>query len=592
MIGINLSGAEFGGNAGTHNYNYHYATFSEMQFYQDRGVDLIRLPFIWERMQNSLDGPLNVNELNLLKGVLANAATLGMDVIIDLHNYGRYNGIPFGSAGGPTSAQFADFWQKLAIEVKDFGSLAGYGLMNEPHDMPTVDGWKNAAQTAVDAIRVVDMDNKVVVGGNNWSSAVTWQKDNANFIINDPASKIVYEAHQYFDRYSQGFYNGGYDAEGAYPTIGIDRLKPFVEWLAANNLQGMIGEFGIPSNDPRWTTVLKTTLDYMADNNLDGTAWGGGTWWPTNYPMYMGKPGGTDSAYLDVLETYFSPYLDNSAPTPTPTVPPNLTPPPAELAPTVSISHATVKEDAGTMAFTVTRTGSLNLASSVNYSTGDGTAKAGSDYTAAAGTLSFAAGEASKTISVNINNDTMVEPDETLTVNLSGGTNVIIGGAQGIGTITDNDVAPPPPAVPGTVITGNGKGNTLYGTASKDVIKGRGGNDVITGGAGADTITGGAGKDRFVFDSAANANGDKIIDFKSGQDKLDFAQTDANSLLYGDQAFKWLDSGAFTGAGSELREYLDSGRHYVAGDINGDRIADFVIDVAGTNDLGIMDFIL
>jgi aryl-phospho-beta-D-glucosidase BglC (GH1 family) len=571
MIGINLSGAEFGGNGGTHNYNYHYPTMSETKFYHDRGVDLIRLPFIWERMQGSLDGPLDANELSLLKGVLADAASLGMNVIIDLHNYGRYNGIAFGAEGGPTSAQFADFWQKLSVEVKDFTSLVGYDLMNEPHDMPTLGGWQNAAQTAVEAIRTVDMDHKIFVGGNNWSSALNWQQDNAHFLINDPAGKIVYEAHQYFDRYSQGFYDKSYDDEGAYPTIGVDRLKPFVEWLAANNVEGILGEFGVPSNDPRWTEVLKNTLDYMAANNLDGTAWGGGTWWGSQYSMYMGDPGGRDSAYFDTLETYFSPYLDDV-----------VSPPPPAVSPTASIDHMTVNENSGTVTFTVTRTGSLDLSSSVNYATANHTAVAGSDYTATYGKLTFAAGEVSKTISVRLIDDNGGEAAEAFQVNLSGGTNVIIGNSQALGTIIDNDVT----------INGTGKADILQGTAGADYINGRGGRDIINGGGGADTMTGAAGHDRFVFDSAANANGDKITDFKSRSDTLDFSQMDANSYLYGDQAFKWLDSGAFTGAGGELREYLEDGRHYVAGDINGDRLAEFVIEVAGTANLYLGDFLL
>src|SRR6185312_13211452 len=74
----------------------------------------------------------------------------------------------------------------------------------------------------------------------------------------------------------------------------------------------------------------------------------------------------------------------------------------------------------------------------------DGTATAGSDYVAQpTGTLSFAAGDLTKTISVTINGDTTVEPDETFSVNLSGATN---GGtivkSQGLGTIANDDSTP------------------------------------------------------------------------------------------------------------------------------------------------------
>ena len=109
----------------------------------------------------------------------------------------------------------------------------------------------------------------------------------------------------------------------------------------------------------------------------------------------------------------------------------------------ISIGNVTVAEgNAGTSiaTFTVTRTGGT-AAFDVNYATADGTATAGSDYVAQpTGTVSFAAGDLTKSISVTINGDTTVEPDETFFVNLLGATN---GGtivkSQGTGTITNDD---------------------------------------------------------------------------------------------------------------------------------------------------------
>src|ERR1700716_2304998 len=110
----------------------------------------------------------------------------------------------------------------------------------------------------------------------------------------------------------------------------------------------------------------------------------------------------------------------------------------------ISIGDVSITEgDTGTKmaAFTVSRTGTA--AFTVGYATADGTATAGSDYLAASGTLSFAAGQASQTISVPINGDTVVEPDETLFVNLTNATNGgVITRSQGVGTIVNDDVAP------------------------------------------------------------------------------------------------------------------------------------------------------
>ena len=107
----------------------------------------------------------------------------------------------------------------------------------------------------------------------------------------------------------------------------------------------------------------------------------------------------------------------------------------------ISINDVTITEgNSGTKVatFTVSRSGGT-AAFDVNFATANGTATAGSDYVAQpTGTLSFAAGDLTKTISVTINGDTTVEPDETFFVNLSGATNG--------GTIVDAKAwAPSPP---------------------------------------------------------------------------------------------------------------------------------------------------
>ncbi|MEZ0265760.1 MAG: Calx-beta domain-containing protein, partial [Phycisphaerae bacterium] len=116
--------------------------------------------------------------------------------------------------------------------------------------------------------------------------------------------------------------------------------------------------------------------------------------------------------------------------------------------PVVSIGNVSVGEADGTATFTVTRTGTLGGTTTVDYASANGTATAGSDYTAVAGSLSFAPGETSKTITVNITNDTSVESAENFTVTLSNVADPTspgesIGTATGTATITDNDVAAP-----------------------------------------------------------------------------------------------------------------------------------------------------
>lgn len=114
------------------------------------------------------------------------------------------------------------------------------------------------------------------------------------------------------------------------------------------------------------------------------------------------------------------------------------------VTPTLSVNDVSVAEgDAGTtlLTFTVTRTGTGAV--SVNYATADGTATAGSDYVATAGTLNFASGETSKTVTVAVNGDTAFEPNETVRLLLSNATaGVTIADGEGIGTIVNDDAAP------------------------------------------------------------------------------------------------------------------------------------------------------
>ena len=77
----------------------------------------------------------------------------------------------------------------------------------------------------------------------------------------------------------------------------------------------------------------------------------------------------------------------------------------------------------------------------MDYATADGTASAGTDYTAASGTLTFAAGETAKTVEVAALADTAAEDDETLTLTLSNASGATIGDGAATGTVVN--VVPP-----------------------------------------------------------------------------------------------------------------------------------------------------
>jgi len=114
--------------------------------------------------------------------------------------------------------------------------------------------------------------------------------------------------------------------------------------------------------------------------------------------------------------------------------------------PTLSISNVSANEgNAGTTPFVFTVTLSAASASTVtvNYATANGTATSGSDHAATSGTLTFSPGITTQTITVNVNGDTTVEPNETFVVNLSVPSNATIATAQGTGTIVNDDAGTP-----------------------------------------------------------------------------------------------------------------------------------------------------
>ena len=119
----------------------------------------------------------------------------------------------------------------------------------------------------------------------------------------------------------------------------------------------------------------------------------------------------------------------------------------------LTVAGVSVQENAGTATITVTRTGGTGQAVSVDFATSDGTALTGRDYTATSGTITFAPGETTKTITIPITDDMIVEDNETFTITLTNATGFASLGAQSsaVVTIVDNDL----PVVPNSPIPSN-----------------------------------------------------------------------------------------------------------------------------------------
>ncbi|MFA6954716.1 MAG: Calx-beta domain-containing protein [Thermoanaerobaculia bacterium] len=130
----------------------------------------------------------------------------------------------------------------------------------------------------------------------------------------------------------------------------------------------------------------------------------------------------------------------------------------------VSINDVPVTEgNAGTTpaTFTVTLARAAGATITLNYATANDTASAGSDYTTAAGTVTFVPGDTSETVTVQVTGDTTDEPNETFFVNLSGVSGPgSLTDAQGLGTITDDDGEPTISIANASALEGSGGGLT------------------------------------------------------------------------------------------------------------------------------------
>ena len=575
MIGVNLSGAEFG-NGNRYGWDYIYPSASDINYYAQRGVQFVRLPVRWERLQPTPGGNLDPAEVGRLKDFLANAQAAGVKVLVDLHNFGGYSGDVIGSTTNPVS-NFADFWSKLSGAIKDSPALAGYDLMNEPVGFKDWEGWPTAAQAAINAIRKVDMTHDIYVEGNDYATSINYGMHNPDFPLKDPANKIVYEAHIYFDKWDSGASFGTTAQEGVDPNIGVERLADFAAWLKQNNARGFVGEFAAPDSDPAWNTVLENFVKELNKDGISGTYWGAGPWWG-DYPLALTNSDGSESAQMAVMKKYFGGDGVGSVAS-------------ADVA--LPVSHDYV---AGAAAETFA--GDAN-GGSVSYAAS--TAAVHVDLTTAVQHGGFAEGDAItgiENVTGSAFNDTLTGDANANVLKGGAGDDVLVGhggadtldGGDGHDTASYADSATAVQVdltaavqhggdaegdtlVSIENVTGSAFNDTLTGDANANVLKGGAGDDVLVGHGGADTLDGGVGRDTANYaDSATavqvdltaavqhggDAEGDMLVSIENvtGSAGNDTLTGDANAnvlkggagddVIYGSEGHDTIDGGVGT----------------------------------------------
>ncbi|OAX53710.1 glycoside hydrolase family 5 protein [Xanthomonas graminis] len=290
FAGVNLSGAEVSSSKkpGVLNVDYFYPSDADYAYFAGKGMNIVRLPVLWERLQPKPQGRLDSVQLALIKAAARQARAHHMRLILDIHNYASYHYRRIGSAAVPIKT-FSDLWQRLAWEFKDDDNVV-FGLMNEPHDIsPGL--WAAAAQSAVDTIRAAGARNLIMVPGALWSGAHSWYstvdgESNATALASlyDPLQRTAIEVHQYLDPDSSGT-----SVACVSPSAATKRLVGFTNWLRKTRHIGFLGEFGA-SHHPVCQQALDDMLGYIEQNSrlwLGWTAWAGGAWWNVHYAFNL-----------------------------------------------------------------------------------------------------------------------------------------------------------------------------------------------------------------------------------------------------------------------------------------------------------------
>jgi endoglucanase len=303
--GVNLSGAEFGQEdlPGTFGSDYTWPTSAEITYYKSKGMNFIRLPFRWERLQHTNSAVLDLTELGRMNTFVTNATSQGMYVLLDPHNFMRYYPSPRGSyetatnglvgdyAGSSVSnSDFANFWSQIAAVYKTNNHVF-FGLNNEPDSIQQTQ-LVAAENLAIAAIRAAGATNLIFVPGTDYTGAWTWTNGNGKYGaansgamlgIVDPGNNYLFEVHQYLDYDGSGTHtNIGPTSTTADANVGWQRLTNFTAWARANNVKGFLGEFAVANSmigTASWQIgdeALTNMLGYIQTNS---DVWLGWAWW-------------------------------------------------------------------------------------------------------------------------------------------------------------------------------------------------------------------------------------------------------------------------------------------------------------------------
>ncbi|KAJ4344254.1 Endoglucanase EG-II [Ascochyta clinopodiicola] len=300
--GVNIAGFDFGcstdGSCGGSYVDPGANGIAQMKhFATDDKLNAFRLPIGWQHLVNnqlggSIDATVGAAYDNLVQGCLATGALC----IIDLHNYARWNGAIVGQ-GGPTNAEFADVWSKLATKYASEKNIA-FGLMNEPHDL-TMTTWATSVQAAVTAIRKAGATSQyILVPGTDYTSAGSFVQNSGPALLtvkdaDGTTSKLIFDVHRYLDSD-----NSGTNAECTTDHVQ-DSFVPLATWLRSNGRKAILSEVGggNTASCEQDACAAIASLNENSDVYLGYVGWSAGAF-DSSYVLSLTPNGSSDKTLM------------------------------------------------------------------------------------------------------------------------------------------------------------------------------------------------------------------------------------------------------------------------------------------------------
>src|SRR6202140_627573 len=410
--------------------------------------------------------------------IVANASSNSVSVFLGNGAGGFGPAMSFPAGGAPTSVAVGDFNSdgRLDLAFANYSGGAASVLLGQCKTPPSfsIDSvahnegdagttsyvftvTKNGSTTLSASVDVRTQDGTATLAENDYqanSGTLTFAPADTTQTITVLANgDTTFEQDETFTVHLSNATNATIAVADGTGTITNDDAAPS---FSIDNVMHNEGDAGTTSYvftvTKNGSTTLSASVDFrtqdgtatLADNDYQANS-STLTFAPTDTTKTITVLGNGDTTFE--LDETFTVHLSNATNAPIAAADGTGTITNDDAAPSFSIDNVTHNEgDAGPTAyvFTVTKTGATVLSASVSFATQDGTATlADNDYQPNSGTLTFAPTETSKTITVLVNGDTVVEPDETFIVHLSNATNATISIADGTGTIVNDDVPPP-----------------------------------------------------------------------------------------------------------------------------------------------------